>query len=290
MIETLEMPACAAGAESKETIGAMLLEMGKIDRKEAARIARFQLENGIRFGEAAVQLGLAAPADIEQVLARQFDYPYLRMDQGGYPRELFAAYTPFTGYVDALKRVRSQLMNRWFARGHRSLPVVGIGAGDGASTFVANLAVVFSQLGQRTLAVDADLRSRTLSTMFHLPGKSGLSDLLAGRENRIEPSVVEHFADLSVLGAGTPPPNPQELLSRPAFKTLADRHALHYDCIFYDAAPMQVAGDALEIAAAAGCALVLVRKHHTRVADLEDVRSQFRASGIEVVGTVMIEF
>jgi chain length determinant protein tyrosine kinase EpsG len=290
MIETLEKRPSRPGTEAKLNIGSMLLEMGRIDPREASRIAQFQHEKGIRFGEAALQLGLVSAVDIDQVLARQFNYSCLRQDQGDYPRELAAAYAPASRQVTALKRVRSQLMNRWFARGRKSLPVIGIGAGDGASTFVANLAVLFSQLGQRTLVVDADLRSHTLSTIFRIPEKTGLSDVLAGRARRLAPTVIEHFADLSVLGAGTPPPNPQELLSRPVFRSLVHEHALEYDCVFYDAAPMCEAGDALEIAAAAGCALVLVRKHHTKIADLEYARNELQASGIEVAGTVMIEF
>jgi protein-tyrosine kinase len=290
MIDILENPLQIPEMQDELSIGAILLDMGRITAKEATKIAQFQKEKGLRFGEAALELGLITSADVEQVLARQFDYPYLPMGHGNYPRELVAAYSPFTRQVEALRRVRSQLKTRWFARGHKSLPIVGIGAGDGASMFVANLAVVFSQLGQRTLVVDADLRSPTVSKIFNAPGRMGLSDVLAGRGKKVEPSVVEHFVDLSVLGAGTIPPNPQELLNRPAFKTLISEVERGYDCVFYDTTPANVAGDALEIAAAAGCALVLVRKHHTKLDELEAVRNEFQASGVEVVGTVMLDF
>jgi chain length determinant protein tyrosine kinase EpsG len=290
MIETLERPDHGPDTGEKANIGSMLLDMGRLAPDEVSQIVQFQKEKGIRFGEAALQLGLANITDIDQVLARQFNYRCLPQEQIHYPKELEAAYAPSTVYVAALKRLRSQLMNRWFAHGHKFLPVIGISAGDGTSTFVANLAVLFSQLGQRTLAVDADLRSHTLSTIFRISEKKGLSDVLAGRERKLRPVVLEHFADLSVLGAGTPPPNPDELLGHPDFKALVHEHAQHYDSIFYDAAPLCKAGDVMEIAAATGCALVLVRKNHTKVADLEYANKELRANGVTVVGTVMIEF
>jgi hypothetical protein len=76
--------------------------------------------------------------------------------------------------------VRSQLMLRWFARGHKSLTVMGVEPGDGASLFAANLAVVFSQLGENTLLgvglcmlaemFDRRVRSETdLSDMAEVP-------------------------------------------------------------------------------------------------------------------------
>jgi Mrp family chromosome partitioning ATPase len=69
-------------------------------------------------------------------------------------------------------------MLRWFAS-HNRWP--GINSGDGVSTFAANLAIVFSQLGERTLLVDANLRRRRSTPIRQRP-RQGLSD--AGRPRR----------------------------------------------------------------------------------------------------------
>ena len=45
--------------------------------REAERILRAQRELNLRFGDAAIHLGLLSEADIRQALSRQFDYPYL---------------------------------------------------------------------------------------------------------------------------------------------------------------------------------------------------------------------
>lgn len=59
------------------TIGALLQEAGKLTPENTDAVLRMQEETGVRFGEAAQALGMVSAADIQQVLARQFDYPYI---------------------------------------------------------------------------------------------------------------------------------------------------------------------------------------------------------------------
>ncbi|MDC8757604.1 chain length determinant protein tyrosine kinase EpsG [Janthinobacterium fluminis] len=280
----------SATRSGNSSIGGLLLESGKITPESAERVLRMQKELGIRFGEAAQRLGLVTEADIQQVLARQFDYPYLQPGQGKFSDKLVAAYQPFSAQVESLRAIRSQLMLRWFARGHKSLVVVGINSGDGASLFAANLAIVFSQLGERTLLVDANLRHPRQHEIFDLSGRQGLSDMLAGRADQDAIARVESFVDLSVLGAGTMPPNPQELLSRSAFGDLNTKLASQYDAVLYDASAFALGSDALAIAARAGGVLLVARKNHTRVDDINAMTEQMRHSGAEVIGSVLVDF
>ena len=268
----------------------MLLESGKITPENAERVLRMQKELGIRFGEAAQRLGLINEADIQQVLARQFDYPYLQPGEGSYSPHLVAAYDPFSPQVETLRAVRSQLMLRWFARGRKSLTVVGIDRGDGASLFAANLAVVFSQLGEHTLLVDANLRKPSQHTIFNIPGKQGLSDVLAGRADLDVTAHVGSFVDLSVLGAGTLPPNPQELLSRSNFAGLNAQLESKYDVTLYDVAASQTGLDALVLAARTGGVLIVARKNKTHMGDVNALAEQVAQNGAVVVGSVLVDF
>lgn len=276
------------GADS--SIGGLLLESGKITPENAERVLRMQKELGIRFGEAAQRLGLITEADIQQVLARQFDYPYLQPGAGKYPQELVAAYQPFSSQVETLRAVRSQLMLRWFARGSKSLVVLGMEPGDGASLFTANLAVVFSQLGEHTLLVDANLRKPRQHEIFDLKTRQGLSDVLAGRAELDIIAKVESFVALSVLAAGTLPPNPQELLSRTSFVTLNKQLESRYDAVLYDVPAYTTGSDAIAVAARAGGVLLVARKNKTPMADVAAMSEQMTQSGAQVVGSVMVDF
>ncbi|QNA99323.1 chain length determinant protein tyrosine kinase EpsG [Massilia sp. Se16.2.3] len=281
-------PLPADTADSR--MGMLLLEAGKLTLDNAERVLRMQKDLGIRYGEAAVRLGLVSEDDIRQALARQFGYDYVQPGQGALSARLVAAYEPFSPQVEALREIRSQLMLRWFARGRRALAVVGADPEDGAALFAANLAVVLSQLGEQTLLVDANLRSPRQQEVFGLKPRQGLSDLLVGRTDLDAIVRVPGFADLSVLPAGTLPPNPQELLSREAFRTLHTLLENRYDVLLYDLAPFGYGADALAVAARAGGVLLAARKDHTRVADVARMAEQLVEAGAEVVGAVVMEF
>lgn len=229
-------------------------------------------------------------ADLRQALSREFDYPYLQQGEGNYPSTLIAAYQPFSAEVEALRSVRSQLMLRWFGAGHKTLAIASVNQGDGASLLAANLAVVFSQLGEQTLLVDANLRAPRQHRIFNLDGEQGLAEMLAGRAGMEALTTVDAFVDLTVLPAGSIAPNPQELINRSGFGVMSDTLRDRFDVILYDAPALATAADVLTIAARAGGILLVVRKDHTRTADLVAFSEQVRRVGAEVVGTVLVSF
>ena len=277
-------------ARNESSIGRVLLDMGKIKPEDAERILRQQKEKGLRFGEAAKSLGLITDADIQQVLAQQFDYPYLQPGQDNFAPELAAAYQPFSKQVETLRAVRSQLMLRWFANGRKALAIASINPGEGASLFAANLAVVFSQLGEQTLLVDANLRNPRQHQIFNLQGRQGLSDILAGRAEMDAIAKVDSFVDLSVLQAGTLPPNPQELVSRASFDYLVRGAASKFDVVLFDVPAFSAGADALSIAVRAGGVLLVTRKNTTSLVDAGKAVEQFERAGASVVGTVMVDY
>jgi chain length determinant protein tyrosine kinase EpsG len=274
---------------SDSSIGSILLDMGKITPADAERILKFQKEKGMRFGEAAQILGLISESDIDQVLARQFDYPYLQPGQGSFPPGLIAAYEPFSAQVETLRAVRSQLMLRWFGEGQKTLAIASVTPDEGVSMFIANLAVVFSQLGEKTLLVDANLRTPNQQKIFNIRTRQGLSDILAERADLEAITRVEPFIDLSVLQAGTLPPNPQELVSRGSFSSFNARVMHSFDVVLYDVSPFAAGADALAVAANAGGVLLAARKHKTRLADMNAACDQLARYGVEVVGSVLLE-
>lgn len=274
----------------KFSIGHILLDMGKITPTEAERILRLQKESGLRFGDAALKLGLITEEDIQQVLAQQFDYPYLLPGQGNHPPELVVAYQPFGAQVEVFRAIRSQLMLRWFTNGHKALAVVSHNSNDGISLFVANLAVVFSQLGERTLLIDSNLRYPQQHEIFNIKNKQGLSDVLADRVGISDViAKIDSFIDLSVLPAGTPPPNPLELLNRSSFDRLNNQLANQFDIILYDTAAFSSGTDALAIAARTDGVLLVAKKNNTRFNDISIMNEQLKSIGTEIIGSILID-
>ncbi len=280
----------SAGQSKLSPIGGLLVELGKISQNDVERIVKAQQDKGMRFGDAAIYLGLITEADINQVLSIQFNYPYLQAGNRNYSQELVAAYAPFTPQVESLRTLRSQLMKKWFGEGNKALAIVSVNPGEGGTNLTANLAILFSQLGVRTLLLDANLREPRQHELFNLTEKRGLSDILAARNDKSLISNIEAFPNLSVLGAGTMAPNPQELLNRATFASFMNQTMESYDVILVDTSPAVDSADAQAIVARCGGALLVSRLDHTKMSDLASVKAQISVTGAEIVGAVINDF
>ena len=281
-------------ARATRTLGAILIDGGQLKPEDAERVLQYQKQQNLRFGEAALRLGLISEADIQFALSRQFAYAYLRRTPGEIrplSDELIAAYQPFSTRVEQLRAIRSQLMLRWFDRAEERqvLTVVGAERGEGRSYLAANLAIVFSQLGERTLLVDADMREPRPHFLFHLENQIGFSTLLAGRSREEAIVRISDLAGLSVLPAGPTPPNPLELLNRLNFDEFMIQAKSAYDVIIVDTPAMTSGEDAAMIAVRTGAALAVARGGSTRVAAYTDLVQGLMDAGVAVVGSVLNE-
>ncbi|HQT26290.1 MAG TPA: chain length determinant protein tyrosine kinase EpsG [Burkholderiales bacterium] len=276
---------------SRSSIGAILTESGKLSAADMERILKLQESEGLRFGDAAIHLGLLADSDIQYALARQYDYPYLLKENKAVFDGLVAAYDPYCPQVETLRKLRSQLMMRRLAQGDsKPLSVISPGRGEGRSFLLANLAIVFSQLGEKTLLIDADMRHPFQHELFKLNNRHGLSSFLAGRDPAASIQRVDNFVDLSVLTSGPIPPNPQELLGRPAMAEFLAAVKKEYDVVLIDTPASMDFADAHVVAARSGAAIVLARKNHTPVSMVRQEVQSMTGSGIEVVGAILNEY
>jgi len=273
-------------------LGGILAEEGKLSAGDIERVLELQRVAGLRFGEAALRLGLIAADDLRCAVAKQYGFPYLPSGDGGISSELVVAYEPFHPRAEELRALRTQLLIRWSNAGirRRMLAIVSPGSGEGRSYVAANLAVVFSQLGERTLLIDADLRAPRQHRIFNVPDRIGLSAVLSGRADRGAVVPIPECGTLSLLPAGALPPNPQELLLRPAFAALLQELGSGFDLIIFDTPPAKLYADAQSLAFRAGSAIVLARKDHTRLADTTSVIRELNDTGARIVGTVFNAF
>ena len=257
-MESLSRP---AGMTTGRHIGAILMDEGKLSATDAELVLKRQRELGWRFGEAAIELNFITDADLREALAKQYEFPYLISGPEGVSKELIAAWDPFHSVVEELRAVRTQLLVRWFNPGaeRRTLVIASPCAREGRSFIAANLAVVFSQLGQRTLLIDADFRAPRQQGIFNISDRFGLSSALSGRSDLSAAAPVAGLTGLAVLPAGPLPPNPLELLSRGSFAALLARAQAEYDVILIDSPPVTEYADACAIAFRAGDALMISR-------------------------------
>ena len=273
-------------------IGSILAEEGRLDAADIQRVMQLQHMEGLRFGDAALRLGLINVDDLHRAIATQYDLPHLLPGNDSFSDELVIAQDPFNPRAEELRGLRTQLLIRWSRAGvkHRMLAIVSPGSGEGRSYVAANLAVAFSQLGERTLLIDADLRNPRQHLIFNVSDRIGLSAVLSGRASRSAVAPVPEFGSLSLLPAGARPPNPQELLAGLGLGVLLHELRTEFDVILLDTAPARAYADAQAVAFRAGNALVVARKNATRLADTKTVIRELGDMGAHIVGTVFNAF
>lgn len=274
------------------SIGAILIEVGRLSLADAEKIMRYQRECNVRFGEAAIEIGLLKPADIDFALSRQFEYAYLLPGGSKISEDVVAAYEPFTNRVEALRTLRNQLLSRWFQAGYdrRVLAIASAEREDGRSFIASNLAVAFSQQGQRTLLIDADLRNPRQHQLFNLENRIGLSSILSSRNGIESIQQVPELQNLSVLTAGAAPPNPLELLGRPLFGDMLQQLARQFDVILIDTPAGSEFADAQTISSRAGAAMVVTRQNVSHISKVRDLVGLLSETRIQLVGTVLNNF
>lgn len=264
----------------------------KLTDKQIEWIFNYHREHDLRFGEAAVELGLARREDVLWALSQQFHYPYA-IDEKEVNPELVIAANPFSDEAEVFRELRSQLLMGVMApdQPRRALAVVSADVGDGKTYVASNVAAAFSQLGGPTLFLDADMRTPRSQDVFGITlNRGGLSAMLSGRaeEGLIQRST--QLPSLYVLPCGAIPPNPLELIQRPAFAQLIREMSAKFDHVVIDTPASTHGADSRAIAAICGAALVIGRRGRTRMKSIDSLVASLGRSSTKVAGVVMNEY
>lgn len=273
-------------------LGDILQQTKNLTAEQVDQILAFQRDKRLRFGEAAIALGFATDEDILFALSQQFHYHYAPAEQHQLSSELVVANRPFSRQAERFRAIRSQLMMRVFGGepSKMALAVVSPDSGDGKTYFSANLAIALSQLGGRTLLVDADLRGPRQQGLFGIESMSGLSSVLSGRAEANVIQQIPALPSLYLMPAGVLPPNPLELVERPAFGLLIRELKSKFDHVIVDTPALVYGSDSTVIAARCGSAIVIARKNESRVGALQDLVAMLSGTPAKLAGVIMNEY
>jgi chain length determinant protein tyrosine kinase EpsG len=275
------------------TIGEILRQAKGLANEQVERIVHHQRKHRVRFGEAAIALGMATREDVMRALSQQYRYHYAPNVGDKVERELVVARQPFSDDVESFRDLRSHLMMGVLAadQERRALAVVSADVGDGKTFIAANLAVAFSQLpGGRTLIIDTDMRTPRLHTVFGVDNGAGLSGILAGRAEANVIRPVAELPNLYLMPVGAVPPNPTELLQAPTFAMLMRELVSKFDYVLVDTPAAAHGSDARVIAARCGAALVIGRRNRTRAESLRRLMGHLGKGPAKVAGVVMNDY
>lgn len=160
-------------------------------------------------------------------------------------------------------------------------------ASEGKSVLASNLAVIHAQMNKKVLLVDVDLRRGTVGQRLSLPKNAGLSELLAGLQERPEFLRLDKLANLDILPAGSIPPNPAELLGSGSFERWLAGWRKDYDFIVLDCAPLLPVTDTAIIRPLADVVLLVARCGLTERPQLRRSFKMVTENSKQFVGVVL---
>lgn len=163
-------------------------------------------------------------------------------------RSLITKVSPKSPISEQYRTIRTNIQFSSVDEALRSIVITSTGPGEGKSTTVANLAVVFAQQGKKVLLIDADLRKPTVHYTFQMINSVGLTNVLTRQISFNEAIRETDVENLHILTSGPIPPNPSELLASNAMKKLLEDTKEYFDLVLFDAPPILAVTDAQVLA------------------------------------------
>ena len=196
-----------------------------------------------------------------------------------------------TATAEAMRALRTYIMAQHLDKGRRALAFCAPTAGVGCTLVAANLAVGLSQIGVKTLLVDANLRYPAIDELFvpSIPREGLVQCLSSSREDFGDYIESDVLPNLSIVFAGGATPNPQELLANSRFEELINFCSREFQMTILDTPPANNCSDARRVSTVSGYSLVVSRKNKTLVKDVKTLIEQLESERAKVVGTVMTE-
>jgi polysaccharide biosynthesis transport protein len=202
--------------------------------------------------------------------------------------ELVTQVRPQSQMAESYRALRTSLLLSNLGAPPKVIMVTSALPQEGKTTTSINCAVVLAQKGIRVLLIDADLRRPSIHKTLGMGPRSGLSNVLTGSAT-LQQTITQSpiLPNLSILPAGTPPPNPAELLASPNMRNALEELRGQYDHIVVDTPPTLSVTDAVVLSPAADAIVLVIRSGQTTKQALRRSRDILMQVNAKVSGVLL---
>jgi polysaccharide biosynthesis transport protein len=202
--------------------------------------------------------------------------------------ELVTQVRPQSQMAESYRALRTSLLLSNLGSPPKVIMITSALPQEGKTTTSINTAVVLAQKGTRVLLIDADLRRPSIHKTLGMGPRSGLSNVLTG-STKLEQAITRTpiLPNLYVLPAGTPPPNPAELLASMNMRDVLNELRDQYDHIVVDTPPSLSVTDAVVLSQRADAVVLIIRSGQTSKQALRRARDVLARVNAKVVGVLL---
>ena len=170
----------------------------------------------------------------------------------------------FSPIAEAFRNLATNIQQIDHGRALKVLLVLSAEPNQGKSLIVSQLACSLAESGRKVVAIDCDMRLPRLHSLFHLPNKVGLTDILERRVSLDRALQKSSYDGVSVLASGPLPFHPSKLLGSPQMTDLLDHLCEKFDYVLLDTPAMLGIADVAALIQKVDGFLWVVRRTHAR--------------------------
>jgi len=202
--------------------------------------------------------------------------------------ELVTQARPQSQMAESYRALRTSLLLSNLGTPPKTIMITSARPQEGKTTTSINTSIVLAQKGVRVLLIDADLRRPSVHKTLGMGPRSGLSNVLTGSavlEQTIARSPI--LTNLFVLPAGTPPPNPAELLASSNMRDLLLELRDKYDHIVIYTPPTLSVTDAVVLSQRMDAIILVIRSNQTTKQALRRARDILAQVNARITGVLL---
>jgi exopolysaccharide transport family protein len=241
--------------------------------------------------------GLASGDDVERELGvpSLVGIPHLLSvtDLKGRQRSIrptdFIVEKPLSRFAEAFRTLRTSIVYSNLDRKIQVISVASAVPGEGKSTTCAALARTSALAGAAVVAVDCDLRRRSLHKLFDLEPQLGLLDVLTGAATLDQALVLDQASGAYILPLTTAPFTPKDVFGSDAMDNLLRQLRARFDFILLDTPPVLAVADAAVICAKADAVVFITRWRKTSRRFVEQSLRVLSGVGAYVAGVSLTQ-
>ncbi len=197
---------------------------------------------------------------------------------------------PFN-YVEAYKMLCTNLEFVAAAENCKSIGITSSLADEGKTNIMLNLALTLSGYGKKVCLVEGDLRRPVIHRFFDAPHNiKGITNVLTGQAELHDAIKKVKEIGLSILFAGSCPPNPSELLASERMRKLVDTLEKEYDYVIYDTPPAYVVTDAAALGKYLDGMVLIIRHDSTEKAVVNKAKKNLETAGVKLLGAIYSQY
>ncbi|MGH6762247.1 MAG: GNVR domain-containing protein [Phyllobacterium sp.] len=236
--------------------------------------ARYMFDPSMRSArQVREELGLASIGSL----------PSINLRHGGFAQMDEVAQMPQSLFSESLRRIRTAINLAETVQPIRCIGVTSALPGEGKSSLVSNLAILYTMSGMRTLVIDADIQNPSLTTRFMPDVKSAPGSALEGDISK----VAGHITDVERLFDFLPATIWSNRL--PSSKEMGILlNALHdYDMIVIDLPSLAAGAENLSLSAALDGVVIATLWGKTSSELVQELSRSLQAIKASVAGVVL---